>query len=793
MYDNYTVVAYGCGDSFYSYMKRLDQVFDIAYFCDRNQFMWNKNAFFDYRICINPDKIKELPNPYVIIMIDEKKALSEVRKFLDQEGIAYKHARELLNEGIGKKRVCQSFGGIQRNRIHKFIDVSLAGTTACNFHCEYCVIWRNTGFHGKNELSEHSVKELCEGFSVSRLGGISFINLCARGETLLAKGIVQFTEGLLQEGHYVSIVTNATITRTLDEILTLSEMLLERLFFKISFHYKELKRLNLLDLFWGNVEKIKRSKCSYTLEMVPGDDLEPLMGEIKEMCAEKSGGVMPHLTFARDSTKPGNDLLSACSVDKYREKWKQFSSALFDLKSEWYGRNMRAYNCYAGSWSYTMNAMTGDIKACYRREVIGNIFDKEMKTFPSVAVGKDCCIEYCFNNHAFLAWGTVPEIECASYLDIRDKVSKEGEHWVKEPMYGFMAHKLKDSNFEYIGKWSDYERLYVKGRKKAIILFNSPDYANLGDHAIALAEKNFFEKQFPEFDFIEIACTQYEKESVKIKGAIQKEDVLLITGGGNSGDFYLRIQDIFSQIIQEYRENKIIVGPQTMFFVGDAYSETEKKNMKSIYESHPHLFLTAREHQTAELYDVLFDRGIKRIEIPDIAFLLKFNAGENVRRQGALVCLRQDRERCTEVTQQEIINILEICNLKASDYSTLSDTQVMLDNRIEKVQAALKIIAGAQVVVTDRLHCMIFCVITDTPCVVFNNKTGKVFEMIKWIEECGKVIRCEKLDDCKGAVQKVMAADVSNERTLAKLQTIFDEYAKLLRSFLAGLGGEKIG
>ena len=582
----------------------------------------------------------------------------------------------------------------------------------------------------------------------------------------------------------MSIVTNATISKTLDEMLTLPGILLERLFFKISFHYKELKRLKLFDLFWGNVEKIKRSKCSYTLEMVPGDEEEPLMEEIEEMCAERSGGIMPHLTFARDSTKPGNDLLSDCPVDEYRKKWGRYSSILFELKSQWYGRNMRAYNCYAGSWSYTTNAMTGDIKACYRREVIGNLFDKEMKIFPSVAVGKDCRLEYCFNNHAFLAWGTVPEIKCASYLETRDKVSEAGEHWVKEPMYRFMAQKLKDNNFEYIEKWSDYEMLYAGGRKKAIILLNSPDYSNLGDHAIALAERYFFENHFPEYDFIEIACTQYERESVKIKGAIQKEDVLLITGGGNSGDLHLRIQDMISHIIREYRDNKIIVGPQTMFFVGDAYSEMEKRNIKSIYEHHPDLFLTAREHQTAELYDVLFSGDIMRMEVPDIAFLLKYEADEIVWRQGALVCLRQDREHCTELTRQEIYHVLKSCNLNVANYSTLSETEVQLGNRMKKVQRTLETIAGAQVVVTDRLHCMIFCVITDTPCVVLDNKTGKMFAMLKWLEECPKVARCERLVDCKATIQKVMAADVPNERILVKLRAIFDDYAKVLKKFL---------
>ena len=41
--------------------------------------------------------------------------------------------------------------------------------------------------------------------------------------------------------------------------------------------------------------------------------------------------------------------------------------------------------------------------------------------------------------------------------------------------------------------------------------------------------------------------------------------------------------------------------------------------------------------------------------------------------------------------------------------------------------------ASAELVVTDRLHGMIFATITGTPCLVFSNNNHKVSESYKWI------------------------------------------------------------
>lgn len=788
MTDEYTFVTYGCGKCFFPYLERLDKVCNIKFFCDRNSKFWGKHLYGDERICLNPEEIKTLKNPFVIFTLDDVLLISEIQKYFDEMQIPFCHAKEKLSYEKNDHTLdsLKIFWPetIQNSRIHRFIDINLTGTTSCNFHCEYCYVWRRIGFQGENKLSDHGIEELCKGLSVKRTGGVCFINMCARGETLLADNIVEFVKGLLEEGHFVSVVTNATITTKINEILLLPDTLLQRMFFKISFHYKELKRLSLLNLFWNNVEKIKNSKCSFTLEVTPGDGSEQYIEDIKKNCKERMDGALPHISFTRDSTKKGYDLLSNHSIETYRTIWGQFDSKMFDLKSEWYARDMKEYNCYAGSWSYLVNAVNGDIKACYHKEPIGNIFDENMKTFPVNTVGHHCSVSYCFNNHAFLSWGSVPSIDCSDYREMRDRVSDKGEHWVKEPVYSFMMQKLCENNFEYIDKWKDYEKLYYKKRNKAFILFNSPDYSNLGDHAIALAEKRYFTKYFPEYDFIEISCSQYIKENSRINSAINRSDILLITGGGNLGDEYLRLQDVITHIVQTYQENKIIIAPQSMYFTGGEFSSTEMIRIKSIFEKHHKLMITAREPKTYDLYRFLFKESLITIMNPDMAFFLRYSQNELKVRRGALVCLRNDKESLNEIKEEDVVRELNFFYSNINLYSTITTKEVLLDNREYEVYRSLETIASSELVVTDRLHCMIFCILTNTPCIVFDNATGKIFEILKCFPVHELIIQCYMVEEIQNAVQKLISIKPDNSELLNLCDERFKSYSEEIRKFI---------
>ncbi|MDE6845118.1 MAG: polysaccharide pyruvyl transferase family protein [Lachnospiraceae bacterium] len=767
-----TLAAFGIGANFYSLVERLDAVCEIAVFSDNDSGKWGQHILGDQRICMEPRRLRELESPFVLIMAERESSIKAIEEQCDEYGLPHQRVYDFLQEIELKPVKCQWPQSIQRRRIHKFIELLVHGTTECNFHCEYCYVWRKHEFTPGSITSEYTAKEIREALSQAKLGGPCHINACALGETLLSKDIVELTYELLDEGHYLSIITNGTITPRIDAILQFPDELLERMFFKLSFHYAELKRTKLSDVFWKNADKIKNSPCSYSIEITPCDNLIDEIDNIKKEFAVHAGSAMPHITFTRDTNKEGLDLLSELSLEEYKNVWQTFDSDLFNLKCDLYKKKIHQ-TCYAGSWSYRVNVVNGNLQSCYQQELVGTVFDEGQKVLPVMPVGHGCRLDYCFNNHAFLAWGDAPEIVCDNYFKVRDRRAEDSTHWVKGTYAAAMQQKLYDNNFAYINRWSDYDKLFAADRKPAFILFNSPDYSNLGDHAIALAERELFRRLFPDIEFIEISCQQYIRENLLIQNVIQDEDILIISGGGYLGSLWLWLEDITKNIIQQYPENKIIIFPQTMYFEDSGLGESEKKSLSSVLNFHTDLTIMLRDKASYRLASELLDNSVRKILTPDIALSLKYEG--SFERSGGLVCIRDDKE-AMGIDETRITRILQEKGIEAKRFTTISTVDVFLDNREEYVMALLDKIRQASVVITDRLHAMIFCAVTDTPCVAFDNLSGKVSESYQWIKENPHIVLCKKEEDFEICLRQAMS--VENDAVLP-INDIKDKFKEL--------------
>lgn len=823
MLEEYTLVAYGVGKSFFPYIERIDKLARIEYFCDGNESMRGRRIYNDDRYCIGSEELLKLQNPYVIITVDKNEHIESIIRLCENNGIKYdtaeafieKFGKESYEHGCTAKksqsgRIVENSGcslsiadsswlrSMHENKIHKFIDFDLRGTTTCNFKCEYCYVWRKEDFKAGKKTSEHTPKEIREALSLERLGGRCFINMCARGETMLSEDIVELAHELLEEGHYVSIVTNGTVTGKINEILAFPEELQERMFFKVSFHFKELKKRNLFKTFWNNICAISCSKCSYTLEVTPGDGSVEYIDELKNMVKDIPYAALPHISFTRDSNKKGLDLLSDYSLEEYKSIWGCFDSKMFELKSEWYGKKIENF-CYAGNWSYLVNILNGDIRACYRQDVIGNIFDKSMKQFPTKPIGCDCHMDYCFNNHAFLAWGCVPDIKCYNYLDMRNRISNAGEAWVRQPMYEAMQNKLYDNNYRYDTVWSEYQKLFDENRKPGFVVFNSPDYPNLGDHAISYATRNFLEGNLNEVygadcinafegrEVIEIACEQYVKEYMKIKNSVTKDDVLIIAGGGYMGSLWLRMEDIVKHIVRQYPDNKIIVFPQTMYFSASRLGAWERESLKSIFNSHKDITFIAREENSFNTAKEIFNDNVKIYMLPDMAFAIDYESRNKKAepRAGALMCMRRDKENCN-YDAVRIEKILSEKYGKAERIDTVVNEPVNYNNRWERLSAVLDKISSAGLVVTDRLHCMIFCAITRTPCIVLDNISGKVAGVYKWIEGLSYILKAESEEDICNKLGQLTYNEEADESVLKNVRENFKVLEDVVKAVIKG-------
>ncbi len=332
------------------------------------------------------------------------------------------------------------------DKIKKMIMLNIP-MSICNLRCHYCYLaQRKQCYQGLQPEMKYNPQQVAQGLSQQRIGGPAFINICASGETLLTKNLDLYIHALLQEGHYLEVVTNLTITPMLDKILSLDPKLLAHLEFKCSFHYLELKQKKLLSTFAENTKKIWKAGASASIEMTPSDELIPYIDEIKEFSI-KEFGALPQVTIARDDSDKRINYLTNLSLQDYDRIWRQFHSDFWEYKKTIFGVKQEGF-CYAGKWSLYVNLADGTARQCYRSFPLGDIFRNPAKPLPDKPVGR-CNLPHCYNGHALLTLGLIPDATTVRFGDIRNRIREDQTEWLQPELKAFFNGKLQDSNQQY--------------------------------------------------------------------------------------------------------------------------------------------------------------------------------------------------------------------------------------------------------------------------------------------------------------------------------------------------------
>lgn len=334
------------------------------------------------------------------------------------------------------------------DKIKRYIDCYVPVTT-CTLRCPYCYITQHRLFEGPVPSFKYSSQHIRKALSKERLGGTCLINFCAGGETLLAPHLIGYVRELLEEGHYVMIVTNGTLTKRVEEFTNLPSILKKHLFFKFSYHYLELKNRNLFDVFFANIRKVRDAGCSFTLEITPSDGAIAYIDDIKNKAIEELGA-MCHVSIARDEKDDSElPMMTKLSREEYQKTWGSFNSPLFDYKLTIFGEKRHEF-CYAGDWSFYFNLGTGTMKQCYKSWFEYNICENVEMPIRFSAIGTHCKEHHCYNGHSFIVLGTIPSLTMTpTYAEERNRICLDGSEWLQPEMKTFMQQKLKDNNEQY--------------------------------------------------------------------------------------------------------------------------------------------------------------------------------------------------------------------------------------------------------------------------------------------------------------------------------------------------------
>lgn len=276
--------------------------------------------------------------------------------------------------------------------------------------------------------------------------------------------------------------------------------------------------------------------------------------------------------------------------------------------------------------------------------------------------------------------------------------------------------------------------------KNKVWILDACDHYNLGDQAILMAELDFLKDNFKEYEIISVGLNKYDRYICDIKRIVKTNDIIFLHGGGNFGNYYRNAERIRRNIIETFPSNKIVLFPQTIYFSNDEEGKKELKKSIDIYSQHKELILVAREKISYDLMKMNFLNN-KVLLTPDIVLYLNKSKNDD-HRNGALMCCRNDIEgMLTEQNKNYLVDILK------KNFKSIKITDTVGGNTFNDVENKLNEFIKSELVITDRIHGMIFAAITGTPCIALSNYNYKVKGTYEWIKNLGYIKFVENIEE----------------------------------------------
>lgn len=273
-------------------------------------------------------------------------------------------------------------------------------------------------------------------------------------------------------------------------------------------------------------------------------------------------------------------------------------------------------------------------------------------------------------------------------------------------------------------------------QKPKFFLFNTPDYINLGDHAIAVAEDFYIREHFGEYyEFGSHSC--YPDALEHLKKYITEKDIILFQGGGNLGSLWRVNEEVFRNILKTFPNNNVIVFSQSIYYGNSDEEHCYFKESQKIYNEHKKLVICVRDERSYEF--VKREYTCDCLLLPDMVLTLDYN--KQFKRDGIGILLRDDKEKLISNDMKDTIDEL-VKTVEESKVVLTHHPLEFISNRKERISKILGEYASCKLVITDRLHGMIFSAITNTPCIAFDNNYHKVSGVYKkWLKNY-KYIDC---------------------------------------------------
>lgn len=339
--------------------------------------------------------------------------------------------------------------------------------------------------------------------------------------------------------------------------------------------------------------------------------------------------------------------------------------------------------------------------------------------------------------------------------------------------------------FSYLEKQNGNNNVESLNNDKKVFFFLAADYGNLGDYAITLAQKYFLQNIFPKHNIIVVNLNEtYKAYSYSLNPSVKDDDIVTIVGGGNMGSLYYSIELSRQFVISRFKNQNIICFPQSLYYLNDEKGKSFVETATKFYNKNcKRLTLLFREKLSYEKACDMFPQNKVRL-VPDIVFTLD-KVVPCPRNNEVLFCIRDDKESYIgKNLVNDIKSYISSIGNECIDCDTFIGEGIFGNDVLnESFERLLNKYRHSKLVVTDRLHGMIFSYITGTPAIVLPNNNGKIEYSYQWIKDCEYIYYCTKptISIFKDYFGKLESVGFDYERFLERRQVFINLITKAIK------------
>lgn len=327
------------------------------------------------------------------------------------------------------------------------------------------------------------------------------------------------------------------------------------------------------------------------------------------------------------------------------------------------------------------------------------------------------------------------------------------------------------------------QRYISPGTRVALVDF--PNHRNVGDSAIWAGERQILADLGVDRAYV---AETGDGSVAAIRRALRPSDAVLLHGGGNFGDLWPYWQLERERLVTSLDDRRIVQMPQTLFFADDR----NRQRAAGALAQHPGLVVLCRDGPSVR---VACDLGLTAELCPDAAFAL---AGHLPRRgpfdTPQLWLARTDKEwrgenlgsarlgpgqvrvdwddlppsrleRTLARTAREVV--ARLTRRRLVPRVAVPAIRATLDGLAgERVRQGTRLLSRGRVVVTDRLHAHILCLLLDIPHVLVDPGFGKLAGFAEtWDTTGSRAVLSPSITAAGRAAEELLAGEAARERS----------------------------